>query len=165
MSLFSKIFKGLKRVAGPVIGGAIGGPFGAVIGSAIGGGGPKPQIRTPPIRQMPLPGIPRTNIAGAVGPVIRSLPAIGRVITSPAGRRVIGTAGGIAAGVAAGELFDQFGNPVRKKRRRMNPCNEKALRRAIRRVQAYDRQRKRVDKALKAACPPPRRRARRVKPC
>ncbi len=46
----------------------------------------------------------------------------------------------------------------RRRRRRINPSNSKALARALRRVNAWDRQRKRVDKALRKACPTPRRR-------
>src|SRR5262245_11609450 len=43
--------------------------------------------------------------------------------------------------------------PAKKKKyRRINPCNSKALTRALRRVEAYDSLRKRVDKSIRKAC-------------
>lgn len=98
--------------------------------------------------QQSLPGV-----VGASVPMImkRNIPAIGRKV----GKALPGIAGGVAAGLA----LDRFGQPQKKKRRRINPCNDKALKRAVRRIEMYDKQRKAVDSALRKACPPARRRA------
>lgn len=135
MSLFSVIAKGAKVLAGA---GIIRGKVGQILG------GP----RSGPKVQMPLPGV--------AGP-IAGLP-VSRVAGTLA-RRGARAIPGIAGGVAAGLALDKFGQPKPKKRRRINPCNDKALRRALRRVEMYDKQRKRVDQALRKACPPSRRRA------
>ncbi len=51
-----------------------------------------------------------------------------------------------------------------KKRRRMDPMNVKALRRATRRLAAFDREKKKVEKQLRAIAPRPARRSRRDEP-
>lgn len=52
----------------------------------------------------------------------------------------------------------------RPKRRRMDPMNVKALRRATRRLAAFDREKKKVEKQLRAIAPRPARRSRRDAP-
>lgn len=51
-----------------------------------------------------------------------------------------------------------------RKRRRMDPMNVKALRRATRRLAAFDREKKKVEKQLRAIAPRPARRSRRDAP-
>ena len=51
-----------------------------------------------------------------------------------------------------------------KKRRRMDPMNVKALRRATRRLAAFDREKKKVEKQLRLIAPRPARRSRRDAP-
>lgn len=133
MSLFSAL----------KIGGSLLAKAGIIRGAAgrILGGGTKPM-------QQQLPNIPRASVPAIIG---RTLPTIGRNV----GRALPG----IGVGVGSAVIANRLGQPQKKKRRRMNPCNDKALKRAIRRVQAYDKQRKMVDKALRTACPPSRRRA------
>ena len=48
---------------------------------------------------------------------------------------------------------------VRKKRRRMDPLNVKALRRSTRRLSAFQREAKKVEKELRKLAPPARRRS------
>jgi len=62
---------------------------------------------------------------------------------------------GIAFGPVAGQ---------QKKRRRMDPMNVKALRRATRRLAAFDREKKKVEKQLRTIAPRPARRSRRDSP-
>lgn len=126
---------GLFGSIGKFLGGAakfVGGVVPGPIGGIIGGVG---GILAPGKRRR----IP--------GPLITpSLPGAG--IISP---RPFPTARGRAIpGVA-------FPEP---RRRRMDPGNTKALRRAVRRVSAWDRQRKSVEKSLRKIAPPARRRAR-----
>lgn len=51
-----------------------------------------------------------------------------------------------------------------RKRRRMDPMNVKALRRATRRLAAFDREKKKVEKQLRLIAPRPARRSRRDAP-
>ena len=127
--------------------GAIGGIVGGlakrgVIRGTVGKifGGARPRQMTLPVGRAGLPAVIRRQ---------------GPMVARKVGRAIPGIAGGVAAGLA----LDQFGQPKKKRRRRINPCNDKALKRAIRRVEMYDRQRKKVDQALRKACPPARRRA------
>lgn len=53
---------------------------------------------------------------------------------------------------------------VQRKRRRMDPMNVKALRRATRRLAAFDREKKKVEKQLRLIAPRPARRSRRDAP-
>ena len=62
---------------------------------------------------------------------------------------------GIAFGPVAGG---------QRKRRRMDPMNVKALRRATRRLAAFDREKKKVEKQLRTIAPRPARRSRRDSP-
>ena len=118
-----------------------------------GGGGKKPP-------KMVLAG------PGGKGGLPAVIPGAGRKFKK---LRRIG--GAIAAGVGDSIAIDAAGNLIQggqRKRRRMNPCNEKALKRALRRIESFDRLKKRVDKSLRKACPPTRRRAlpsRRKDPC
>lgn len=99
----------------------------------------------PPIRQgiaqMSL--INPATVGGLLG---RILPALGRAgrTAVPIIRRNLPA---IGAGVATSIALDQFGNPVRK-RRRMNPYNPKAARRAIRRIRALRREMQKIERML-----------------
>lgn len=105
--------------------------------------------------------------------VLRS-PGTGRLITTRAsargvarfrGRatrvaRAVGAAAGLGAVFeAGGQLFDAVtGEPVDKKRKRMNVLNPRALSRATRRLAGFNRRSKSVEKQLRKLCPPSRRR-------
>lgn len=149
MSLFKVIGKVASVIPGlgPVA--RIAGAVGAAIGAT----------RKAKPTQLPLPGIggpvgSGAATAGLPAVIKRTLPTVGRV------------GGAVAAGVATGVAIDALtGQPIRKKSRRMNPCNERALKRALRRIEQYDKVRKRVDASLRKACPPTRRRTTRSKSC
>ncbi len=66
-------------------------------------------------------------------------------------------------GAALGPVGIQAQQPSRR-RRRMDPMNVKALRRATRRLAAFDREKKKVEKQLRAIAPRPARRSRRDSP-
>jgi len=82
----------------------------------------------------------------------------GRVIR--AGRAVAAAAGLGAVFEAGGQLFDAAtGEPVGRRRRRMNPLNPRALSRATRRLASFNRRSKSVEKQLRKLVPASRRRA------
>ena len=104
---------------------------------------------------------------GAVGvqqmSIFSAIPAIGRAVgaaaRTPAGRAVI--AGGTTA-AAIDVIFDEFGNPVRRRRRRMNFGNARAAKRAIRRIKGTQKMLKDIEKLLPRRSAP--RRSRRDLP-
>jgi len=124
----SGLWKVAKKIAGPIIGGMIGGPVGAVIGGMGGGGRATPGIFPPP---------PPGTVGGAV-----SFP--GGTTVSVAG--VPRLAGGVSADGCCPVGFhlakDGSGRCVRN--RRMNIANPRALRRAMRRVQGFEKLAKRT---------------------
>ena len=137
----SSIWKGIKKVAPTIIGGMIGGPIGAVVGAA-GGGGAKPSF----------PAIPGT-VGGAIsfpgGTSISTawMPGSG-ITTRGRGSSVIG--GMVPSAARGGGVCptgyhlakDGSGRMVRN--RRMNIANPRALRRAMRRVQGFEKLAKRT---------------------
>jgi len=142
MSLFKILKKGARAVGGF----ATQGPIGALQGWK---GAPRatPKLaptRTPVMaRQSFLPPV----VAGA-GRVV--LPGAGRIAGTVAKR-----AGDIVTGATIGNLLPDFwSGDDKKKRRRMNYCNSKALMRATRRMNGYMKQHKKVEQALRRACPP-----------
>lgn len=97
-----------------------------------------PPLQQPGVQQMSLLGaIPQ--IGRVIGRVRGALPAIRGQLPS--------IAGGAVAGVGLQQVVDQFGRPVRK-RRRMNPYNPKAARRAIRRIKALRREMQKIERML-----------------
>lgn len=99
--------------------------------------------------------------AKAIGGLARSLPALPRVI--PGVGKAVKMAGKVASAAATGYfIYDAAGNLIgtRKKHRRLNPMNHRALNRAIRRVCAAKKIAKKIEKLTgsgsrrKAACSP-----------
>jgi len=124
----SSIWKGIKKVARPVIGGLIGGPVGAVIGGAVGA-----VTAAKPTPTLPPP--------GSIGAAI-SMP--GGTVVSVAGVPRIGP-GAMAAGACpSGYHLAKDGSGRLVRNRRMNIANPKALRRAMRRVQGFEKMAKRT---------------------
>lgn len=117
MSLLSKLARSVIRTAGPAITAAAAGFAGGGVGGAAGrilAGGTGSQF---------LPALPAV-IGGAGGAVVRSLPGVGGAILRGGGRvaRAGGglggaVAGGAVAGAAGQVLVDQFGRPIRRRRR------------------------------------------------
>lgn len=122
MSLFKKIIRG----AGKLIGKAasfVPGPIGTVAKVATGIGAAAGAARA------------ASKVGGGLQhlPAVRALPGIGTI--SSTARRVAGGAARVGGTVATGAvLYDQFGNPMRRRSKRINPLNHKALNRALRRV-------------------------------
>lgn len=215
MSLFSKIFKGARKlvrgaakaiipaaistipVIGPIAASVIGGTgiLGGLGGGSISGRG-EPAVRTmpgvgaaqvgPPVsrrgrrasaapvfrggavtgtrtRFEQRPGtttqpqkVQQMSIFSAIPGIIRAgTQAAARISATPAGRAVVV---GTTAAAAADVLFDQFGNPVTRKRRRMNFGNGKAARRAIRRIKGTRKLLQDIEKQLPRRAAPRRRR-------
>jgi len=113
--------------------------FGAAIGSVYQSGpaSTAPNVSVPRLPSMPVylgnnlfPSLP--GVSGAVGPVLKT---VGKVMTT---------------GGAGALLYDALGNVIgtSKKRRRMNPANIKAARRAIRRIRGTRRILQRIERTL-----------------
>jgi len=120
-----------KKVVKPIVGGLIGGPIGAVIGGIAGGTAVAvQQPATPAIA--PPPG------------------SIGGAVTFPGGARV--SVGGVLplAGTGAGAIQPAGYHLDKKTRtrwvrnRRTNVANPRALRKAMRRVQGFEKLAKRT---------------------
>jgi len=170
MSLWTRIRDTVVGVAAPIVGAALGGPIGAAI--ATGAVARRSTGATLPQRRLPGPVMPgvgqvgfpaQSFVPGAVIPsVIRAGTA---VLKSPAVR----AGAAAAAGAILGDTIVPDGNGgtvrlvTRRKYRRMNPCNPKALRRAVRRLSAYHKQNKKIEVQLRKLAPP-RRAARRYSP-
>ncbi len=81
----------------------------------------------------------------APGKLLTMGKAAGSAIIKHPGITAAGTAAVAAAGGAlAGHMLTKRGGAGGRKRRRMNPCNGRALRRAIRRAHAFERMAKHV---------------------
>lgn len=86
MSIFSKIWKGIRGVAAPVIGGLIGGPLGAVAGRALAGGTKAvatSQQLAPLASRAVLPGAGAMVSAGGLGALVGAQASSGsRTVTA-----------------------------------------------------------------------------------
>lgn len=131
----SNLWKGIKKVAAPVVGGLIGGPIGAVVGG-LGGG-----IGTPPILPMGTSQpMPRQQLR--VGPIVSTdyFPPAPVGPSKPLPPARLGGRGGVVSmnGCApSGYHLAKDGSGRMVRNRRMNPANPKALRRAIRRTDGF----------------------------
>ena len=124
----SGLFKIAKKIALPVLGGIIGGPIGAMMGAAPTGTklAPLPTAYAPP--------------AGTIGGAV-SFP--GGTTVSMA--RVPGAPSAVAAGgQPAGYHLDKATRSRWVRNRRMNVANPRALRKAMRRVQGFEKLAKRT---------------------
>jgi len=137
----SSLWKGVKKIAAPIIGGMIGGPVGASLASAAFGGGGTPTIRPGG------GGFPSRQGTFAVGPMrVTSQQFYPPVPQFHGGRIPAPTAHEKMAMAAAGTgccprgfhlAKDGSGRCVRN--RRMNIANPRALRRSMRRVQGFEK--------------------------
>jgi len=138
----SSLWKGVKKIAGPVIGGLIGGPAGAIIGQlGSSGGGKKPgkALTVPGTFQgtVGFPGGMNVGMGYTPGQIV---PGQGRLppftATGP-GVLPAGGRGGVCA--PSGYHFAKDGSGRMVRNRRMNVANPKALRRSLRRVQGFEK--------------------------
>jgi len=117
----SGLWKVAKKFARPILGGLVGGPIGAVIAGAAGGA----ATSRPPALPAPPPG------------------TVGGAVSFPGGVTVSGAIvpGAAAAGVAgacpSGYHLAKDGSGRWVRNRRMNVCNPRALRKAIRRTDGF----------------------------
>lgn len=137
----SSLWKGIKKVAGPVIGGIIGGPAGAIITGVGSGGGGGKQKRLPA-----PPGIGGAiSFPGGISISGEIIPGQGRLPPFTAsGPGVLPQGGRGGACVPSGYHFAKDGSGRLVRNRRMNVTNPRALRRAMRRAQGFEKLAKRV---------------------
>jgi len=142
----SSLWKGVKKIAGPVIGGLIGGPVGAFVGSGLGGGG---GYGTPPIMATTKPSPRQIIRAGPLSstdffPPVPRMPGGTMLAPSPTGHERMAAASAGAAGCPRGYHLAKDGSGRWVRNRRMNIANPRALRRAMRRVQGFEKMAKRT---------------------
>lgn len=127
----SSLWKGVRRLAPRIIGAAVGGPVGALItGATIGGA--VVSATKPRAPALPAPG---GMIGGAV-----SFP--GGTTVSIAG--ALPTHAALGAHAPAGYHLDKATRSRWVRNRRMNIANPRALRKAMRRVQGFEKLAKRT---------------------
>ena len=136
---FSSLWKGIKKVALPVLGGILGGPVGAAIGGVSGGGKPRAPFQIPGTvgGAISFPG--GTSISGAFQANGRGMvPGQGRLPPFTAtGPGVLPAGGRGGAMCPSGYHFAKDGSGRLVRNRRMNIANPKALRRAMRRTDGF----------------------------
>ena len=143
----SSLWKGIKKVALPVLGGIIGGPVGAALGGALGG---KPS----PPTQFPM--VPQASVRGGGFPVAGQVTFPGGISLSggvmvpgrgplpPFAPGGVGQAGRGGAMMPSGYHYAKDGSGRLVRNRRMNVANPRALRRSMRRVQGFEKLAKRT---------------------
>jgi len=127
------LFGFLGKVAGGVLKAIPGvGNVVSAIGSVAGAiSGPR-RVLKPAVNVMSPVAIQQGSVAGAIPPILRGIGTVGR--------RVLGSIPGqVAAGYGLGKAGEALfgGGGGRRRYRRMNATNPRALRRAIRRVQKF----------------------------
>jgi len=137
----SSLWKGIKKVAGPILGGVVGGLPGALITSMASGGGKKPG------RAMTVPGTFSGSVGFPGGMNISAgylpgeiVPGQGRLppfTATGAGVLPQGGRGGVC--LPSGYHFAKDGSGRVVRNRRMNVANPRALRRAMRRAQGFEK--------------------------
>lgn len=138
----SSLWKGIKKVAPAIIGGLVGGPAGAIIGAAGGGGKPTPTFHPPTIPgtvagQISFPGGTTVGLGFTGGPMV---PGRGRLPPYTAtGAGVLAGGGRGGAMMPSGYHFAKDGSGRLVRNRRMNVANPRALRKAMRRVQGFEK--------------------------
>jgi len=138
----SSLWKGIKKVAGPIIGGIVGGPAGAAAMTALGGGGGQrqPQFQIPGTvgGAITFPGGTQFGMGyqpGGGGGGQGRLPPF-----TAAGPGVLPGGGLPSAGmVPSGYHYAKDGSGRIVRNRRMNVANPRALRRSMRRVQGFEK--------------------------
>lgn len=138
----SSLWRGIKKVALPLIGGAIAGPWGAAAGTAIGGS-------KPPGTAITLPGTVGGQVSFPGGTAVglqfqpftpARVPGRGRLPPFTATGPGVLPGGGITgAGCPSGYHLDKRTGTRCVRNRRMNVANPRALRRSMRRVSGFEK--------------------------
>jgi len=138
----SSLWKGVKSIALPILGGMMGGPVGAALGSAAAGGGkpgPGTALTVPGSigGALTMPGGMSFGINVPVGPI---MPGMGRLPPFTASGPGVLPAGGRGGSLMpSGYHFAKDGSGRLVRNRRMNVANPRALRRSMRRVQGFEK--------------------------
>ena len=138
----SSLWKGIKSVALPIIGGIVAGPAGAAIGGALGGSKPTPYRGVPAIPgtlggQVTFPGGVQVGLGYSGGALV---PGQGRLPPyTAAGPGVLPGGGRGGQMIPSGYHFAKDGSGRLVRNRRMNVANPRALRKAMRRVQGFEK--------------------------
>lgn len=143
----SSLWKGIKKVALPILGGVLGGPVGAALGGALGSK-PSPPTQFPMVPQagggFPIAG--QVTFPGGISIAGGAMvPGRGRLppfTAQGAGVLPVGGRGGQM--VPSGYHFAKDGSGRLVRNRRMNVANPRALRRSMRRVQGFEKLAKRT---------------------
>jgi len=138
----SSLWKGVKSIALPILGGMIAGPVGAGAVTAMTQNGkrPKPQFQIPGTvgGAITMPGGTQFGLGfqpGGPGPGVGRLPpftAAGPGVLPGGGRQ-------LGMGVPSGYHYAKDGSGRLVRNRRMNVANPRALRRSMRRVQGFEK--------------------------
>ena len=138
----SSLWRGVKKIAGPIIGGMLGGPVGAaVLGGLTSGGGATPPIRPQAmypgagqvVGTVTMPG--GASFSGGV-----QLPTRFKYPRAIQGQPAAAIAGPGGAGmIPSGYHYAKDGSGKLVRNRRMNVANPRALRRSMRRVQGFEK--------------------------
>ena len=143
----SSLWKGIKKVALPVLGGILGGPVGAALGGAmVSKPSPPPQFPMVPQVGGGFPIAGQVTFPGGIslsgGAMI---PGRGRLPPFTAtGPGVLPAGGRGGAMIPSGYHFAKDGSGRLVRNRRMNVANPRALRRSMRRVQGFEKLAKRT---------------------
>ncbi len=143
----SSIWKGIKKIAPVLLGGVVGGVPGALIAGAGGGGGGGGTPGVP----MRIPGTVggAVTFPGGTGIQLGWQPGTGGgIATRGRGSSVIGgmipSPGRVGGVCPTGYHLAKDGSGRMVRNRRMNIANPRALRRAMRRVQGFEKMAKRT---------------------
>jgi len=142
----SSLWKGIKKVAPSIIGAMIGGPVGAVV--ATGAAGAPGRKMTPTVPgtvggAISFPG--GTSIGMGFAPGTAMIPGQGRLAPYTAtGAGVLPGGGRGGTLMPSGYHFAKDGSGRLVRNRRMNVANPRALRRAMRRAQGFEKLAKRA---------------------
>ena len=138
----SSLWKGIKKIAPVIVGGMLGGPAGAIIAGAGGAGGGRPTPQFPALPgtvggQISFPGGTSVGLGYAPGAIV---PGRGRLPPyTAAGPGVLPGGGRGGAMIPSGYHFAKDGSGRLVRNRRMNVANPRALRKAMRRVQGFEK--------------------------
>ena len=140
----SSIWKGIKKIAPTIVGGMIGGPAGAIVAAGAGAGGqPRPPMQLPGTvgGAISFPGGMQISTAYAPG---QKIPGIkyGGIRRLPPGQ--MGPTAAMGGQCPSGYHLAKDGSGRMVRNRRMNIANPRALRRAMRRVQGFEKLAKRT---------------------